>query len=56
MIKSTPKQHQDCQNTKLRDALRITPNDFSVKIIMGYASALRVQNTKILGQVNILLN
>jgi len=56
MIKSTPKQHQDSQNSKLRDALNTNPSELSLKFIMGYAAALKVKNTKLLGQLNILLN
>lgn len=56
MIKFTPKQHQDYPNRKLRDAHNTKPSELTIKFIMGYAAALRVQSTKNIGSINILLN
>jgi len=50
----TPKHHSD--TTKLRKALLAGPGKQSLSNIFAYANALEVVQTKMTGQVNLLMN
>lgn len=50
----TPKQNPD--TTELRKALLAGPGKQSVRNIMAYARALNVVQTKMTGQVNLIMN
>ena len=54
MISFTPKERQD--STKLKLKRTSGPSELTIRLIMGYAAAIRVYNMKSLGSRNILLN
>lgn len=54
MISFTPKERQDSPKLKLKRP--IAPSELTIRLIMSYAAAMRVINTKSLGSANILLN
>ncbi|MBC8319554.1 MAG: hypothetical protein H8E34_02405 [Bacteroidetes bacterium] len=56
MMSFTPKKDQDSPVIKLNNAMLDSPSKLTIKIIMSYAAALRVYNTRNLGHTNILLN
>jgi|GEM_PF-538396 hypothetical protein len=56
MISFTPKKHQDYPKLKLKGTKVPAPSELTIRLIMSYAAALRVYNTKSLGCINSLLN
>lgn len=57
MIDFTPKQHHKSHiPDSHRSGLYASPSKLSIHIIMAYAAALRIQNTKKYGNWDILLN
>lgn len=56
MMSFTPKEHQDSSKIKLKDDVCTCPSKLTIRIIVSYASALRVYKTKSLGFTNVLLN
>lgn len=56
MISFTPQEHQESPQTKLNDGVCTSPSKLTIRIIVSYASALRVYKTKSLGFTNVLLN
>ncbi len=56
MINYTLGKHQLSQKTKIKSREKCCPSKFSINLIMGYATAVRVLNTENIGQINIILN
>jgi len=56
MINSTPKKDYPSRKINIKSVVRYTPSKLTIKLIMGYAAAIQVHNTEILGQISILQN
>ncbi len=56
MINSTPKKDYPSRKINLINKKRRTPSKLTIKLIMGYAAALRVYNIESLGQTSVVMN